>query len=741
MTQSKTPYFGQSGRVGYAPAGLPVFKFNIPLVPGPVPKRDAVEPASALPDSATACNTQGNEWLLAQRPQDALRAYDRAIALQPDYVDPHFNRGNALLRLQRNEEALASFEQAIALSPILVLAHYNRATVLQSLGRVPEAMEGYRTVLGMELDNVQARFNLGCLLLQIKQFEEALACMDHVVAQAPQVPEGHNNRGLALMHLCRDTEAVASFSQALALRPHYAEAYNNRGEAQLRLRQFDGAMADIRRAIELRPHLGESRFLLGKLLREMKRHEEALEQFGLAARSEANIPTLSWEIVQAKVHSCLWDSLSEDLARLQQELGNGRSAADPFVALSLFDDPALHHNAARMLVEGNLPAQDVLGPIAPRPPGGKIRIGYYSADFRNHPVAHLISELFEVHDRERFEWFAFYVGPEVQDTMHKRIASASDHFINVRERSDIEIATLSRELGIDIAVDLMGFTQESRLSCFAYRCAPLQVSYLGYPGTTGADYVDYVVVDKVVVPPAAQAHFAEKVVYMPHSYQVNDSQRQIAERVFSREELGLPSVGFVFCCFNHNYKIMPSTFDGWMRILHAVDGSVLWLLEDNPASAKNLRREAQARGIPAERLVFAPRMPMAEHLARQRVADLFLDTLPYNAHTTASDALWVGLPVLTCMGQSFASRVAASLLQAAGLPELVTSTQADFEARAIELARDPAQLGHLRAKLRDQGHSSALFDARLFARHIESAYTTMLERQQRGLPPDVIEVA
>lgn len=741
MTQSKTTYFGHRGRAGYAPSRLQDVKFFIPSAAGAVPKIEGSECASKLPDSAMACNTQGNEWLLAHRVLDALRAYDRAIALQPDYVDPHFNRGNALLRLQRNEEALASYDQAIALRPGLVLAHYNRATTLKALGRVPEAMQGYCNVLSLDPGNVQARFNLGCLHLQIQQYEVALDYLDHVVTQAPGLPEGHNNRGLALMHLSRNTEAVVSFNEALALRPQYAEAFNNRGEAQFNLNRLDHAMADIRRAIELRPLQGESRLLMGRLLRKLKRHDEALEQFELAARSEAKIPSLLWEIVSAKVHSCLWTHLTEDLSRLRQELVDGSSVADPFAALSLFDDPALHYKAARLMVEGSLSTKGELGAIAPRASTGKIRIGYYSADFRNHAVAHLIAELFEVHDRERFEWFAFYVGPEVQDRMQERIASALDHFVNVRERSDIEIAALSRELGIDIAVDLMGFTQESRLSCFAYRCAPLQVSYLGYPGTTGADYMDYVVVDKVVVPPAAQAHFAEKVVYMPHSYQVNDSRRQIAERDFSREELGLPPFGFVFCCFNQNYKIMPSTFDGWMRILHAVDGSVLWLLEDNPASAKNLRREAQARGIPGERLVFAPRMPMAEHLARQRVANLFLDTLPYNAHTTASDALWAGLPVLTCMGQSFASRVAASLLRAAGLPELVTATLADFEARAIELACDPAQLGDIRAKLREQGHSSALFDARLFARHIEAAYIIMLERRQRGMPPDAIEVA
>jgi len=738
LTDAKKPHFGQPFKVGSLSSTPPGFKFGINYGTGLVSgNRVAAEPA--LPDDATACNTRGNDWLLSNRTADAIRAYDRAIALKPDYVDPYFNRGNALLRLQRNEEALASFDQAIALSPGLVLAHYNRGTVLQTLGRLPEAMESYRRVLAMEPGNAQARFNLGCVHLQMKQFGEALECMDEVIARAPEIPEPHNNRGTALLRLGRYAEAVASFSRALALQPQYAEAYNNRGEAQLQLRNLENALADVRRAVELRPQQGESRFLMGRLLREMKRYDEALQQLYLAQRLSAPIPVLQCEIATAKVNGCIWQGLEEEILQLQQAVTHQKHALEPFIALSLFDVPALHKETARLQAERELPAP-ALGAIPARARHGKIRVGYYSADFRDHPMAHLIAELFEVHDRERFEWFAFSVGPDVQDRMRQRVAAAFDHFLDVRERSDIEIARLSRELGIDIAIDLMGFTMASRLGCFSHRCAPVQASYMGYPGTTGADCMDYVIADKVVIPPQSQAHFTEKVVYLPHSYQVNDSRRKIAEREFTREEVGLPASGFVFCCFNNNFKIMPPTFGGWMRILHAVEGSVLWLLEDNPTAARNLRREAQARGISAERLVFAPRMPMDQYLARLRLADLFLDTLPYNAHTTASDALWAGLPVLTCMGESFASRVAASLLCAVGLPELIAQTQGDFEARAIELARDPSQLGHIRGKLRREGPVSPLFDARLFARHVESAYTTMYDRLCQGLPPDVIEV-
>lgn len=738
MTDTKKPHFGQSFKPGAIPASQPSFKFGINYGTGLVAGVRSVE--SPLPDDATACNTRGNEWLMANRPADAIRAYDRAIALKPDYVDPYFNRGNALLRLQRNQDALASFDQAIALSPGLGLAHYNRGTVLQTLDRLPEAMESYRKVLAIDPANVQARFNLGCIHLQMKQFDETLECMDQVIERAPEIPEPHNNQGTALLRLGRYAEAVAAFSRALEINPQSAEAYNNRGEAQLQLRNLESALADVSRAIELRPQQGESRFLMGRLLREMKRYDEALQQFYLAQRLPAPLAMLQSEIVTAKVHGCIWQNLDEELLQLQQDIRARKPVLEPFSALSVFDQPALHKEIASRLVERDMPGSAALGAIPVRARGEKIRIGYYSADFRNHPSAYLIAELIEVHDRERFELFAFSVSPQVHDSMRERLVVAFDHFLDVRERTDLDIAQLSRELGIDIAVDLMGFTQATRLRCFSYRCAPVQVSYLAYPGTIGASYMDYVIADKVVIPPHAQADFTEKVVYLPHSYQVNDSQRKVADRTFSRDELGLPATGFVFCCFNNNFKILPPTFDGWMRILHAVEGSVLWLLEDNPIAARNLCREAQARGISADRLVFASRVPMDQHLARQRMADLFLDTLPYNAHTTASDALWVGLPVLTCSGQSFASRVAASLLHAVGLPELVTQTQSAFEARAIELARDVVQLRSIRDKLEEQGPQSPLFNARLFARHIESAYTTMVERAHQGLPPDVIEV-
>jgi predicted O-linked N-acetylglucosamine transferase (SPINDLY family) len=351
-----------------------------------------------------------------------------------------------------------------------------------------------------------------------------------------------------------------------------------------------------------------------------------------------------------------------------------------------------------------------------------------------------MAELFERHDKSKFEIIGFSFGPQVEDEMRTRVSRSMDRFIDVRTQSDEEVMQLSRELEIDIAVDLKGFTQDSRTGIFIGRAAPIQVSYLGYPGTMGASCIDYLVADRTLIPVESRQHYSEKIVYLPDSYQVNDSRRVIAANSPTRSEEGLPEKGFVYCCFNNNYKITPSVFDLWMRILNRVEGSVLWLLEDNPSAGVNLRQEAARRGVSRERLIFARRLPLAEHLARHQLADLFLDTLPCNAHTTASDALWAGLPVLTQMGEAFAGRVAASLLGAVGLPEMVAATKVEYEALAVELALDRSRMKTIKDRLQKNRLTAPLFDAATYARNLESAYTAMYERHNAKLPPEHISI-
>lgn len=431
-----------------------------------------------------------------------------------------------------------------------------------------------------------------------------------------------------------------------------------------------------------------------------------------------------------KAYICDWTEIDAELRALQAQIQRGAPVTPPWPLLTLIDSPQLQRRVTESWVTAKFPPDGDLGPIRTYPDHERIKIGYFCADFHRHPTGHLIAGLFESHHRSKFEIFAFSLRRVRDDDMHKRIVGAVDRFIDVSGDSDKDVATLSRSLEIDIAIDLNGLITNNRMGVFRYRAAPVQVNYLAYPSTLGASYMDYIIADHVVAPD--EAFYTERVVRLPDCYQVNDGQRHVSDRQFTRAELGLPENGFVFCCFNNNFKIMPRMFDVWMRILRAVDGSVLWLLEDSSAAAANLCREAERRGVARNRLVFAKRVQQEDHLARQAAADLFLDTLPYNAHTTASDALWVGVPVLTCMGDSFASRVAASVLRAIGLPELIAPTLGEYEALAINLARDPNMLADLKRRLRVNRKSSPLFDLERFTLNIEAAYTRMFAESHAG---------
>jgi predicted O-linked N-acetylglucosamine transferase (SPINDLY family) len=413
---------------------------------------------------------------------------------------------------------------------------------------------------------------------------------------------------------------------------------------------------------------------------------------------------------------------------------------NPFFLLPLCDSPTLQQRAAVRWVSAQCPSDAAVVPIATRHHAAPIHIGYFSADYHEHATSYLIAQLLELHDRSRFRVSCISFGPPSEGAMRKRLVAGCDDFIDVRGQSDASIALLARSRGIDIAVDLKGFTQDNRIGIFAHRAAPLQVNFLGYPGTMGAPFIDYIIADPVVIPESLQHLYTEKIIRLPHSYQVNDAARAIAAVSVTRSELNLPHTGFVFCCFNNAYKILPAMFDRWMRILSRVDGSVLWLLGDNPGMIHNLQREAAARGIAPERLIFADRIDVPHHLARHRAADLFIDTLPCNAHTTGSDALWAGVPLLTCAGDSFAARVAASLLRAIGLPELIAETPERYEEMAIHYARHPDLLSDIRRRLNQNRLTEPLFDTPRYCRDLEAALAGIYGRQQAGDPPNNLRI-
>jgi predicted O-linked N-acetylglucosamine transferase (SPINDLY family) len=470
------------------------------------------------------------------------------------------------------------------------------------------------------------------------------------------------------------------------------------------------------------------------VLEALGRQEEAIASYALALDADRQIRFLRGDYRHARMRMNDWAGFETDLLRMVGAIRRDDALVAPFVLLSLLDAPALQRRSAEIYVR-ELSPKVPLAPLAPHPRHEKIRVGYFSADLRNHAVAMLAAELFELHDRSRFELTAFALGPDTRDELRSRVEAAFEHFLPVDHLSDHQIAALAREHQIDIAIDLGGYTRDSRSGIFALRAAPIQVSYLGFLGTMGAPFIDYLIADPVLIPPESRQHYSEKIAYLP-SYQVNDSKRPLPQKTFSRAELGLPPDGFLFCCFNNTYKITPDTFDSWMRILTAVPDSLLWLLGSCEPAERNLRREAEQRGIDPKRLCFGRSLPFADYLARYRTADLFLDTLPYNAGTTASDALWAGLPVLTLPGQGLQARMAASLLTAAGLPELIASDRPHYERLAIGLATDPQRLAALKHKLALQRSRCALFDTPAFTRNIETLFQQMYDRHHAGLPPE-----
>lgn len=695
---------------------------------------------SSKPDYFDALHVLGVIAAQTQRTHEAVELLSRAVSIDPNSAVAHGNHGNALLHLGRAAEALESYERALKINPGSAETCFNRGNALRDLKRPEEALESFERALKIKPDYADACNNRGTALLDLRRPGEALASFERALKIKPELAAAHNNRGTALLDLKRPEEALASCELALRIAPGLADACNNRGNALLGLKRPEEALASYERALKIRPDYADACNNHGNVLLDLKRPEEALASYERALKLKPDCDFLYGAWLGTRLRLSDWTDFQSDISVLLNKVACGEKAAQPFDFLALSSSSPLQRKAAEIWAREKFPMRDALREHSRRSRHGKIRIGYFSADYHNHATMYLLAEVFEKHDRSKFEVIAFSFGPNKTDEMRERVTAAFDEFIEVRNRSDEDVARLSRELEVDIAVDLKGYTQDSRPGIFASRAAPLQVNYLGYPGTMGVEYIDYMIADSTLVPEAEQHHYSEKIAYLPDSYQANDTRRRISDRAFTREECGLPKAGFVFCCFNSNYKISPATFDGWIRILKQVEGSVLWLLEENARAAGNLAREAGLRGCNPERLIFAKRLPLSEHLARYRLADLFLDTLPCNAHTTASDALWAGLPVLTCMDQAFASRVAASLLNAIRLPELVASTQAGYEARAIELATNPEKLGQMAQRLAHNRDTTPLFDTPRFIRHLERAYTEMYERYQADLPPDHIHV-
>jgi protein O-GlcNAc transferase len=598
------------------------------------------------------------------------------------------------------EAAIPLYREALTAAPDYAEIHNNLGNALLAAGRLDEAIDSLRLATKYNPNLATAHSNLGLALADSGDISGAIACHSMALQLQPGMAGLHNNLGTALLAAERFTEAEASYREAIRLHGDFAEAWGNLGDALRRQSKYADAAAAFRRAWQIKPDFNR-----------------AMAQFAFMQRT-----------------ICDWREMPP-LSAFESAAASNEKGNLAFAFLALSDDPAAQLRMARHDSRVLAPAKSPPLWQGRRPAHERIRLAYLSADFCEHAVAYLVAELFEIHDRQRFEIAAFSFGPNDASAMRWRLERAFDHFFDVRALSDLDVAGKVYEWGADIAIDLMGHTRLSRPGILANRPAPIQVNYLGYPGSMGASFVDYAIVDRFVVPDGEQGNFDEKLVYLPHCYQANDSKRPISADFPSRAMYGLPEKEFVFCSFNNTFKISPAMFGVWMEILLAVPGSVLWLLGDNPWAIENLRREAASRDVDPTRLVFASRASLADHLARHRLADLFLDTLPYNAHTTASDALWAGLPILTCPGRSFPARVAGSLLHAIGLPELVTGSLDDYRAKAIDLGLRPEALGAIRERLARNRLSMPLFDSVRYGRDLETAYLQMWALRQNGELP------
>lgn len=677
--------------------------------------------------------SQALSFLQQGQAQDAYRLFSQLHQVLPAQLDILFLLGAAASALGQRTEALGYYDLLLDNTPDFVPALNAKGLDLTALGRHEEALMAFDAALCIAPQFVEAILNKAALLNELARYRETLALLQpHHEMQHSQLQV---NLGVAYFKLGDFVSAGQCAQRALKLTPHVSEALVLQSALCLKRKEHTQALAYCHQAAAMNPQDASIQNNMAAIMAEQGDFAEAAQSYAQTLLLDDAYPFARGSLLHTCMKAAIWDEYNELVARVSHGIHKGQMESDPFSLLGSSVGAADQKRCAEIYIKSRYPYVEPYRSWK-RLDGCKIRVAYLSADFFNHATAFLMAELFELHDRERFEIIGICYGRSHDDDMRQRIIGAFDQFYTVADQSDRDIAKFMHDLEIDIAVDLKGHTADTRLGILAYRPAPIQVHYLGYPGTTGAPFIDYLVADSVLIPPEQASFYTEKIAYLPGCYQVNDSKRKISERIFTRRELGLPDSGFVFCSFNNNFKITPDLFDVWMRLLNRVEGSVLWLFQDNLVAAENLRKEALARGVASDRLIFAERMPLAEHLSRHRCADLFLDTWYCNAHTTASDALWAGLPIVSKLGNTFAGRIASSLLTAMDCVELIVESTQAYEELAYDLAKNPDKLNSLRLKIQKNRQISSLFDTTRFTRCLESAFERMVSKHRQGLLPD-----
>lgn len=698
---------------------------------------------SIRPDLENAWLGRGNALRNLDRHDDAFATYDKALSINPGFVNAWVGRGDVFADLGRHDDALAAYDKAVSVKPDLEGAWVAKGHVFWRLKRYDQASAAYDTALSIRSDLETAWLGRGNVSFDLKRYDEASAAFDRALSIRPDLAEAWLGRGNVLNELKRQDDAFAAFDRALSIRPDLAEAWLGRGNVAWGLKRYEEALAAYDRALLIKPDLEGAWIGRGNVFAELKRYDDAFAAYDKALSIDPDLEGIEGLRLFAKMSLCNWDNLDDEIGHLAGALRAGKANSAPFALLSLTDNPDDHLRCARAWASAKFPQLSKPSSRGEIHGHAKIRVGYVSPDFGQHPVGYLTAGIFENHDTDRFETYAFSIGPDDGGDLRMRLERAFHRFIDCQHKLDSEILKAIDDAQIDILVDLAGHTQNARLSLFASNPAPIVVNYLGFAGTLGSRALaDYIIADHVALPDQISQCFEEKIVRLPGSFMPRGDNGVITgEAPLRRADYGLRQEWMVFCCFNNAYKLNPAVFGCWMNVLRRVDQSVLWLSDVGENARSNLRNQARSRGIDPDRLIFAKRVPSSsEHLARHRLADLFLDTLPYNAHTTASDALFAGLPVVTQIGDSFAGRVAASLLSAVGLSELITRTREEYEALAIDLALDRPKLQVIRERLQDGRLRASLFDAALYTKRLEAAYEAMYQRHQGGLPPDHIEV-
>jgi protein O-GlcNAc transferase len=658
-----------------------------------------------FPESAILYDIAGTCRASLMQFEVAIDNYKQALSIRPRFAEAYNNMAVALNETGNLKASVESCKQALKINSNYAEAYNNMGNALSSMGDLQAAMNSYRNALDLKPNYPDALYNIGNILKDKGDLKGAINYYNQTLKIKPNHAEAHNNMGLMLSAKGDLEAATNSYEQAITIEPSYADAYYNKGNLMAKKGDLGAAISNYKKALNINPNHQSAR--------SNKLHNQA--------------------------HICDWEAIIED-QHLIPSLGIAAEAISPFVLQSLEDAPARHRVRSELFNKKLHESQSSLPhPVRPKVRPERIRVGYFSADFHQHAVAYLIAKVLETHDRNRFEIYGYSIGPYKNDEMRRRLIKAFDVFDDISEMNNEDAALLARQDRIDIVVDLTGYTQNSRQGIFAYRAAPVQINYLGYSGTMGTDFIDYIIADPIIIPTGYEHYYSECILRLPNTFLPTDNERPMSKRLFTKTELGLPETGFVFCCFNNNNKITTKEFDIWMRVLLKVEGSVLWLRNSNEWSENNLRSHAETRGVESCRIIFAGRVPMEEHLARYKLADLFLDTFAYNAHTTASEALWAGLPVVTKAGEGFSARAAASLLSAIALPELITKTRQDYESLTVYLASNPDYLAQIRKKLANNRLTTPLFDTTLYTKHLENGYQQAYQRYfDGGLPKDIL---